>query len=168
MIKTGRKSKFNKTIETISLNLALQGKTNKQIAEIVNVGEATFQRWLSINTEFREELQLKKEEHDKELVETSLLEKCKSRIVTEFRTRKDTDGKVIETLKIEKEVSADTGAIKLFLENRYSERYNIKEKNELNIQQNILNIDVHSMTLRELQDLQKESVLGSLDSLDGE
>lgn len=71
MSKIGRptlktEDRINKTLE-----LAREGKTNKQIAEIIGVVESTVKRWMSLDFEFSAAVKQLKQEAD-ELVEASL------------------------------------------------------------------------------------------------
>ena len=71
MNKIGRptlktEDRINKTLE-----LAREGKTNKQIAEIIGVVESTVKRWMSLDFEFSAAVKQLKQEAD-ELVEASL------------------------------------------------------------------------------------------------
>ena len=66
--KSGRPSKFNDDIERIALNLFEEGKTDKQVANIIGVTEQTINNWKIKHKSFFESLKQKKEFADQEVV----------------------------------------------------------------------------------------------------
>lgn len=131
MEKTGRPTLKSKHLEKIALNLARDGKTNKQIAEILNVGLSTFKRWLSVDKDFKDKLDKEKLNFDKENVETMLLKRCKGYIVTETKIKKDANGNILDIVETQKELPPEVSALSLYLRNRMPEIYNEKTRVEL-------------------------------------
>lgn len=144
----GRPTKRTKNIENIAINLASEGKTNVQIAKIINIGVSTLNRWISEKTEFRESINKAKLEFDRENVENKLLQRCMGTVVTETKVRKDKEGNVIETVILKKELPPDTTALNLWLKNRHSDVF--CEKTRLEIEQYSEIETTHNLTLRDI------------------
>ncbi len=71
----GRPSTFNEKISDIIINLAKQGKTDSQIADILGVNERTINNWKVSKPEFYQSLKEAKKAAD-ELVEASLFQRA--------------------------------------------------------------------------------------------
>ena len=129
-MKTGRPTIWTNDKKNISLKLAEQGKTDKEICEIIGISESSFTDQKRKDKDFLRSLKVAKESFDSEIVENALLKRAIGMSLKEVTIR-TVDGKQIKTETV-KEIAPDSAALALYLRNRMPEKYN-KEKQGLTI-----------------------------------
>lgn len=127
----GRPSKYNPKYHVPwAKSLAMEGKTDEEIADRLGIARSTLSKWKSENKEFAEALEIGKESADAE-VELSLYKRA---IGYRYKEKKvivqmDKDGNQmparIET--VEKEIVPDVTAQIFWLKNRKPDKYRDKQ-----------------------------------------
>ena len=142
----GRPSKYSKTLHPKIEKLVKLGATDKEIAELIDVTESTFNLWKLDYPKFSEFLKECKEITDLEM-ESSLRKRAMGCVTTERKkvTRYDREKdsmELYEETEIIKEHAPDTKAIERWLFNRNPERWNDKKEVELSgeVKMPIINI----------------------------
>lgn len=120
-MKMGRPSKFNDSLESVAIALAVKGHIDREIAEIIGVSESALNEHKKRKPDFHEALKLAKNDYDNSIVEQALLKRAIGLSIKETQIR-NIDGKQVKTV-IEKELPPDTAAMTLFLRNRMPEKY---------------------------------------------
>ena len=133
-MKTGAPKKWTNDKKNISLKLAEQGKTDKEICKIIGISESSFTNYKRETPDFLLSLRIAKESFDSEVVENALLRRATGLTLKEVTT-KTIDGKKIVTETF-KEVAPDSAALALYLRNRLPQRYCVEKQN--------INIEVES------------------------
>ena len=137
--KVGRKGLYNDWINKRGLikleGYARDGKTDKQIAEIIGISIATFYEWKNRFPEFTDALKNGKEVVDRQ-VESMLLQKALGRAESEeILYSYDEYGNQVEERRIVKKPVADTAAITLWLKNRMGDKWTDKVEHSLQIEE---------------------------------
>ena len=127
----GRPSKYNPKYHVPwAKSLAMEGKTDEEIADRLGIARSTLSKWKSENKEFAEALEIGKESADAE-VELSMYKRA---IGYRYKEKKvivqmDKDGNQmparIET--VEKEIVPDVTAQIFWLKNRKPDKYRDKQ-----------------------------------------
>lgn len=120
----GRPSGFNEAIKEKIIELAKQGKTNPQIAEIIGVHVRTIENWQGKYPDLLWAVREAKQLAD-ELVEASLFAKCAGYSHKEVKVFQY-EGEII-THEIEKHYPPDTQAMMFWLRNRQPDRWREKQ-----------------------------------------
>lgn len=121
---------------------ASQSITNQEIAKMLNIGESTFYKWLSINSDFKEAYE-KGIDARKYALEKALLKRAEGFIATETKIETDKEGNVIKKTVTDKNYVPDSVSLIFALKNIYSDKYKdrIESVNTVNINiQQIQNI----------------------------
>jgi len=148
MSDTGRPTKYNKALFPKIKKLIKLGATDKEVAELIDVAESTFNLWKAENKEFSEFLKECKEITDSDM-EQSLRKRAMGCTTVERKTirRYDKDKDSIELFEQSetiKEHAPDTKAIERWLFNRDPDRWKNKIEQEIehsgSIQMPIINI----------------------------
>lgn len=108
--------------------MALQGATDREIAEELGVDERTLYRWKHAHAEFRQALRLGKSAAD-DRVENALYRRAIGYSFDALKIMQH-DGRVIVKPYVE-HVPPDVGAIKLWLTNRRADRWRDKQTQEV-------------------------------------
>lgn len=108
--------------------MAQQGATDREIAEALDVHEATLYRWRNQFPEFRKSLALGKEAAD-ERVENSLYRRAVGYSFDAVKIMQDKGNVIVEPYV--EHVPPDIGAIKFWLTNRRGEQWRDKQSTEL-------------------------------------
>lgn len=116
--KRGAPTKFRTRMLNKTIELAAKGKTNKQIAEILDVSESTWYRWLEENAELSEALREGKQWAD-DLVEAAHFRRAVGFYAPETKAFL-VDGQAVK-VDIMKFHPPDVGAQKSWLKNRRPE-----------------------------------------------
>ncbi|WP_419171981.1 hypothetical protein [Halobacteriovorax sp.] len=135
MKKQGRPTLKTESLINIAINLAKEGKTNRQIARTINIGVSTLDKWLAEDEKFKESLRLAKLEFDRNNVESMLLKRCLGYSIKEIKVKKNARGDILETVEIDKELPPDPSSLALYLRNRMSDVY--CQKKRLEIENNV-------------------------------
>ena len=130
--KLGPPTKLNETLIRIALNLYKQGKTDKEVAKIVEVDESTINRWKKNDPALHESIKEAKRDYDEEVVnklrETALGYEME---VEELKTVSIGDGmSQVERHKVIKKFRPDVAAAKFWLTNRKSDQWKEKQSIE--------------------------------------
>ena len=121
-------SKYSHKLRPVILNLARQGKTNLEIAELLDISEKTFYNWLELYmSELLQPLKLSKKEKLIE-VEKSLFERATGYSTKETKTHLTKAGS-IKTVDVIKHYPPDITAQKYYLGNIDPENW--KDKREV-------------------------------------
>lgn len=124
--------KFQKWLEPDNLILlegwARDGLTDEQIANNIGITRSTLNEWKKKYSVISDTLKKGKEVVDIE-VENALLKRALGYSYTETRTKTE-NGKITETITIMKEVAPDTTAQIYWLNNRKSDKWRNKQKEE--------------------------------------
>jgi len=126
-MKKGAPSKWTNDKKSISLKLAEQGKTDKEICEIIGISESSFTNYKREDPDFLSALRTMKESFDSVNVENALLRRAIGLTLKEVTT-KIIDGKKIVTETI-KEIAPDSNALALYLRNRLPQKYCVEKQN---------------------------------------
>lgn len=127
-MKTGRPNSISKSMESICINLAREGKLDREVAEILNVSVSTFHVYKNNNKEFYESYKLAKSEFDNQLIENALLKRASGMVIKETKTTIGANGEKTTTF-YEREVPPDTQALTLYLRNRLPQIYCVEKQN---------------------------------------
>lgn len=153
MTKKGRPTLKTESLINIAINLAKEGKTNRQIAKTINIGVSTLDKWIAEDPDFKESLRLAKLEFDRNNVESKLLQRCMGLTVKETKVKKDIDGNIVEIVEIEKELPPDPASLTLYLRNRMADVYCEKQRIELESKSHIIDTRT-SFSLSDIIDVQ--------------
>lgn len=128
--KVGRPSKFNERVKEKILELAEEGKTDEEIAEIIGVSRKTIGIWKKTNWELGVALREAKLDADA-LVEASLFQRAVgySHKATKFFQH---EGCIITEDYVE-HYPPDTSAAKFWLNNRQPDRWREKQPGEVDV-----------------------------------
>lgn len=128
----GRPTLYKKEYDNIVYHLAKDGKTENEIAVVLDVSIDTITEWKNVHENFSASLKKGRAEHDDGMVVNSLLKRAKG-----FRRKiqkLDKDGNVVE---LEEEVPPDATSMIFWLKNRQSkywrDRQDIEHSGNLNI-----------------------------------
>jgi transposase len=126
----GNPTKFNMDlIPVVAKNMAADGKTIKQIAEMFEVHSTTVYRWFEKVPELRTSINEGRQQTD-DLVEAAFLKRCLGMTVSEERDALTPQGGV-ERLTAKKELPPDTAACIKWLSARRPERWSDKLNSEI-------------------------------------
>lgn len=151
MSDLGRPSKFNDAIKEKMLQLFEQGKTNKEVAEIVGVHVRTIENWQAKHPDFLWALKEAKGIAD-DLIEASLFSRAAGYSHPEEKVFQY-EGQII-THETTKHYPPDTGAISLWLKNRRPKEW--RERSEVDV------------NLNDLRNKSDEELEAEIESLEGE
>lgn len=120
--KPGQPTKLDETLRTVALNLYKKGKTDKEVAEICGVSEASINNYKKADPDFFKSIKEAKRDYDEEVVnklrETALGYEME---VEELKTVSIGDGmSQVERHKVVKKFKPDVAAAKFWLTNRKS------------------------------------------------
>lgn len=123
--KKGRPTKYTKAMDDKAFKLALLGCTDKELADILDISEATLNNWKRDHSSFLESIQRGKEPADAEIA-ASLFHRGKG------YSHPDThvcvlDGKITLT-PIVKHYAPDTAAAFIWLKNRRSGKWRDRQE----------------------------------------
>lgn len=124
----GRPSDYKIEFCEIAHAMCQNGATDREVAQALNINEATLYRWRHAHQEFRESLRLGKESAD-DRVEKSLYNRSVGYSYDAIKIMQS-DGKVIVEPYVE-HVPPDVGAAKFWLTNRRGEKWREKTSTEL-------------------------------------
>lgn len=124
----GRPSKYKPEYTQVAAELAIQGKTEKEIATALEVSVPTFRKWKSENPELLAALKFNKDKAD-EHVERSLYQRAMGYSTTETDIRV-IDGKIVKT-EVIKQYPPDTTAMIFWLKNRKPKEWRDKRETEI-------------------------------------
>lgn len=127
-MKTGRPPKYNKDINDQVYKLSLLGLNDKQMSDVIDISESTFNKWKHDYPEFSESVKRGKTKADAD-VAVSFRKKAIGYQYTETHSELR-DGAMIVTKEIIKEVQPDAGAALNWLKNRQSEHWRDKQEVE--------------------------------------
>jgi predicted house-cleaning noncanonical NTP pyrophosphatase (MazG superfamily) len=129
--KRGRKSQFDPNKHpAIVKDLAEKGKTNEQIADILNISTVTLNTWMQKNPEFLSAMREGKQHADGEVID-SLFAKAKGTVkVKEIKVIQNPDGTTRKEIT-EKEIPPDVIAQKFWLMNRQPKDWRDKQIQEI-------------------------------------
>jgi hypothetical protein len=121
----GRPSKYKPEYNKIVFEAARKGMNDEQIADLLSVTFQTLNNWKYAHDGFFESLQKGKDDHDMEIVESSLLKRVKGYEYQEIHSELDANGKPIpeKTRVVKKYMGPDTRAIMFWLINRNNKRW---------------------------------------------
>lgn len=121
----GQPTKFKQEFVEQGQHLARLGFTSQQLADFFKVHIDTLYEWFKVYPGFSETIKSAKDDHDSDLVETSLLKRARGfkRIVQ----RLSKDGDIIDT---EEEVPPDATSMIFWLKNRQQKRWRDKQELE--------------------------------------
>lgn len=125
----GRPSKFDEGDLKLMKYLYETGKTDKQVAEVLEVHEATLHRWKKANPEFRESLKDWKIEADKN-VEKALFQRACGYDTKETKVFCDKNG-TIKTHTVKKHYAPDATSMIFWLKNRQPDNWRDKQEIDL-------------------------------------
>lgn len=155
----GRKSAFDKVSDRLDdlTEYAAQQISNKDIADMLGIGESTFYRLMTENQQFREAYQKGLDNRKYEL-EKALFKRAEGFIAEEKQVTKDSDGKIIKETVTEKHYVPDTTALIFSLKNIYGEKYKdrVETVTDININVN----QIQSLSNEELQKLASLDISG--------
>lgn len=122
--KTGPKELHNDRMDKIAYNLAVKGKTNKEIYSILGITEVSGIKWRHKYETFNNALIKGRKDLRNNLVENALLKKATGFHQYNQKALVVSDGKDmgahVEKVKVQEYFPPDTNAIKYFLNNRKS------------------------------------------------
>jgi len=146
----GRKPAFEKVADKLDdlTEYAAQDISNKDIAEMLGIGESTFYRLLSENQQFREAYQ-KGLDDRKYVLEKALFKRAEGFVAEEKQIVRDAEGNVIKEVVNEKHYVPDTTALIFSLKNIYGEKY--KDRVETVTDFNINISQINQLSDKELQ-----------------
>lgn len=146
----GRKPAFEKVADKLDdlTEYAAQDISNKDIAEMLGIGESTFYRLLSENQQFREAYQ-KGLDDRKYTLEKALFKRAEGFVAEEKQVVRDAEGNVIKEVVNEKHYVPDTTALIFSLKNIYGEKY--KDRVETVTDFNINISQINQLSDKELQ-----------------
>ena len=146
----GRKPAFEKVADKLDdlTEYAAQDISNKDIAEMLGIGESTFYRLLSENQQFREAYQ-KGLDNRKYTLEKALFKRAEGFVAEEKQIVRDAEGNVIKEVVNEKHYVPDTTALIFSLKNIYGEKY--KDRVETVTDFNINISQINQLSDKELQ-----------------
>ena len=115
-------SVYSPQFATIAEEQAKLGKTNAEIAKLLNVTEGTLYRWRNEHPDFREGLQAGKDFYDSDVVEKALLEDAQGHPWEEVTMERGEDGQMREVKRVKK-WQRNFQAQRMWLLNRRRERW---------------------------------------------
>lgn len=126
----GRPPIYDETMPERARKLALLGMTNKEMAEIFGIEEATFYAWLSEHVAFSEAVSQGKIPADAE-VAASLYRRATGEVLTmekAFKVR-DADGSErTEIIEVRQHIPGDVQAMRMWLTNRQPQKWREKQE----------------------------------------
>lgn len=127
----GRPTKYipGKTDEQV-FKLALLGLTDKEMADVLLISEATFNNWKHQHPSFLESIQKGKEPADAEVAQ-SLYTRAKGYEYIETKEERTGEDEVKSRTQTTKHVPADTAAAFIWLKNRQSGKWRDKQITEV-------------------------------------
>ena len=126
---TGRPSKLTEAKKTEVMKLAREGKTNKEMADIVVISEFTFYAWKNNNEEFSKVLQKNKDVADK-MVEAAVFQRAMGYTIEEEKIHFDQEGNVSRAIT-HKHYPPDSSSANFWLTNRNKKKWKNKQEVEL-------------------------------------
>jgi len=155
MAKVGRKGLYNDWISKEGLirleGWARDGKTDKQMSELMGINVATFYEWKNRFPEFSKAVKLGKDVIDRQ-VETALLQKALGLATSEeILYSYDNDGNQVEERRIVKKVPSDTASMIFWLKNRKSDVWRDRIDTEHTITLNDISDEDRIKRIEELQ-----------------
>lgn len=158
----GRKPAFEKIADKLDdlTEYAAQDISNKDIAEMLGIGESTFYRLMSENQQFREAYQ-KGLDNRKYALEKALFKRAEGFIAEEKQIVRDAEGNIIKEIVNEKHYVPDTTALIFSLKNIYGDKYKDKVENETDV---IINLNqIQQLPNAELEKIANSSIIEELD-----
>tara|TARA_R110000803_G_C11989469_1_gene321861 strand:+ start:14020 stop:14559 length:540 start_codon:yes stop_codon:yes gene_type:complete len=135
-LKNGRPSKLDKTLKTVALNLYAQGKTDKQVADICGVSEASINNYKKADPKFFESIKDAKADPDKE-VEDALFKRAIGYDEPEQKFMSVScgmnQGSYVETIDTIHHYPADVKAAEFWLKNRKPDTWREKKEVDLTV-----------------------------------
>jgi len=146
----GRKPAFEKIADKLDdlTEYVAHDISNKDIAEMLGIGESTFYRLMSENQQFREAYQ-KGLDNRKYTLEKALFKRAEGFVAEEKQVVRDAEGNVIKEVVNEKHYVPDTTALIFSLKNIYGEKY--KDRVETVTDVNINISQINQLSDKELQ-----------------
>lgn len=145
----GRPPKYDKVYHPDMVHkLALLGLTDKEMADVLDISESTFNKWKLDHKEFSESVTRGKTIADAE-VAASFKKKAQGYQYTETHSELR-EGSMVVTKEIIKEVQPDAGAALNWLKNRQKDRWRDKQEVE--------STNTHTHTIKDLDQLSDEEL----------
>lgn len=133
--KVGGQTKLTKELKTVMINLALEGRTNLQIASLIGICEKTVYNWFNVDAELVQAIKDAKSKSD-ENVERSLLERASGYSHKAVKIHYDSDrGKFVEKEYVE-HFPPDPTSMIFWLKNRQPGKW--RDKQELDLTKEII------------------------------
>ncbi len=144
-----RPSKWKDEYLELAYKLALLGCTDKEMADIMEVTEATFNNWKKSKEGLFESLKKGKFEADGNIAQ-SLYKRAQGYDVIETREQITKEGTIYT--KTSKHIPADPASIAIWLRNRHPEKWTKGDKSKLNKKEDDEPIKVNIVNGKELED----------------
>ena len=122
------KSVYSEQLNEVAHQLALQGMTNAEITETLQISNGTFYNWMKQYPDFAAAVQGGKDVYDSEVVEKALLEDAIGKEFEEVTFERTPDEGMVETKRVKK-WQRNFQAQRFWLMNRHPARW--KDKQEL-------------------------------------
>jgi hypothetical protein len=142
----GRPTKYKLRYEEQVYKLALEGFTDKKMAEFFKVDERTINNWKEKHPEFFQSLKRGKDEYDSDVIEKSLAKRASGYQYTEVTKAisKETDpttgkAQLVTIKEVTKEVAPDPTSMIFWLKNRRPDRWRDKQSIDLGFNSETLN-----------------------------
>jgi len=120
--KSGPKELHNERMDKIAYNLAVKGKSNKEIYSILGITEVTGIKWKKVYKSFEEAIRKGRKELRNNLVEKALLKTAMGFDAYTTKALAVSDGKDmgahVEKVRVKEYYPPNVAAIKFFLNNR--------------------------------------------------
>lgn len=113
---------YSPILDQVAHDLALQGKTNEEIADQFGISPQTFYEWRVRHPSFKEAHQSGKDAYDSDMVEKAMLEDAVGHESEEVVVEKDEEGQWVETKKTKK-WARNHQAQRMWLLNRNRDRW---------------------------------------------
>lgn len=126
MVATKYDKSFNELAKTVA---KVMGATDKQLAEIIGIGESTLYDWKIRHPEFAEAVRAGKDEFDKDRVEGALLQRALGYEHEETKLFSH-EGVVTDERTVIRHYPPDTNAGQFWLKNRDRSRWRDKQEVE--------------------------------------
>lgn len=142
----GRPTKYRAEYAEQAFKLALEGFTDKKIADFFKVDERTINNWKDNHQGFFQSLKRGKDDFDANIVEKSLAKRATgyqykeiTKVISREVGRKTGKARMVTTKEVTKEVAPDTTAIIFWLKNRQPDRWRDKQIHDLSFNAETLN-----------------------------
>ncbi len=154
----GRPTKYKPAFAEQVYKLALEGYTDKNIADFYKVREQTVNNWKNAHPEFFESLKRGKDDYDSNVIEKSLAKRAAGYQYTETTKTITEKGKKVIIKEVVKEVAPDPTSMIFWLKNRSPDRWRDKQSIELGVRLE----DVLAALPKEFADKVRESLAKSV------